>query len=239
MSDIKFAIITPTYWKLDGSTGQHLLNTLKSVAAQTYRDYKLYLIGDDYQKEDELYSLSEVIDKDKIYVENLPVAIERTKYSGRDLWACGGHNASNVGMMRAIKEGYCYMCHLDHDDIFFSNHLETIARCIVDTGTHFVTTKCGGLPDVDTDKLYTDYLPASSKLYHVSACYDFDYYPIMAKAPEERKKIYGHILAGDADVWNQINKRMRDNNECGIFVNKKTCRKTGGQYPILQPEIVK
>ena len=239
VKEIKFAIITPTYWKLDGSTKHHLSNTLKSVASQTYQNYKVYLIGDDYQKEDELYSLSEIIDKDKIYVENLPIAVEREKYSGRELWACGGSNATNVGERLAVKEGYNYICQLNHDDLFYPDHLETLSCGIKETGKHFLTTKCGLLPSIKPEGLYTSYRPIGNGLFVVSACYDIYHYPVSRRSIKERIKIYNHIYAGDADVWNQINDIMKGRDEWGVFINKTTCCKIGGKVPINNPEIVK
>jgi len=45
---MKIGIITPTYRKLDGSTYNHLKMALESVKNQTHKDYKIFLIGDDY-----------------------------------------------------------------------------------------------------------------------------------------------------------------------------------------------
>jgi glycosyltransferase involved in cell wall biosynthesis len=235
--EIKFGIITPTYWKLDGSTRAHLTDTLNSIASQTYKDYKLFLIGDDYKEYDELLELSKIVNN--VYVENLPVAVERIKYNGRDLWACGGGNASNVGVGRAVSEGYNYICQVDHDDVIFSDHLETIAKCIHETGANFVTTKCGSYPPIEGNVLYTSYRPQAGKLFQVSTCYNQLHYNVKRRSPEERKRIYGSIYAGDADLWQQIHGIMEDSGEWGVFINQRTCRKIGGKVPINNPEIVK
>ena len=239
VQEIKFAIVTATYWKLDGSTKEHLREALLSIASQTYTHYKVFLIGDDYEQEEELCELSDIIDDDKMYLENLPVAVERVKYSGRSLWACGGVNAYNTGIKKALSEGYDYICHLDHDDVMFPDHLDTLARAIRDTKTNFLTTKCNFYPEIETDKLYTPYRPRAGRVFKTGICYNHNHFNIIYREPEEIKKIYGYIYAADADLWNQISTLMEERGEDGIFINKRTCRKIGGKVPILKPEIVK
>jgi hypothetical protein len=52
---------------------------------------------------------------------NLDHAKERDRY-GSDpdlkvfLWCSGGVHATNVGIQKALSEGFEYVCHLDHDD---------------------------------------------------------------------------------------------------------------------------
>ncbi len=236
---IKIAIITSTYWKLDGSTKDHLADTLSSIASQTYPHYKVFLIGDDYEKKDELIELSKIIDKDKIYVENLPVAIERIKYSGRELWACGGVNAQNRGIAQALSEGFDYICQLDHDDVMFPDHLDVVVKGIKDTGSAFITTKCNFLPEIETDELYTPFIPQAGKIFKAGVCFSHRRYSMFYRSPEEVKEAYGYIYAGDADMWNRIKAQMKRDDEHGIFINKTTCRKIGGKVPINNPEIVK
>lgn len=239
VQEIKFAIITPTYWKLDGSTKAHLTDTLKSVAAQTYPHYKVFLIGDDYSKEDEFFELAEILDRDKIYAYNLDRAVEREKYEGKELWACGGVNASNTGLKQAISEGYEWICCLDHDDVYFPEHLDVVADCIKQTGTNFVVTKCSFLPEIETESDFTPFIPVSGKLFHLSGCYNYRHYPVVLRGGEETRAVYGNVYAADADKWNRIGRMMTDMGECGVFVNKTTCRKIGGKVPINNPGIVK
>ena len=237
--NIKFSIVTATYRKLDGSTYAHLKNTLTSLKNQTYDNYKLFLIGDNYIDNEELLELSKIIPKEKIYVKNLPTAVEREQYSGRDLWCYGGQNANITGIKQALKEGGDYLCQLDHDDMFFPDHLETIYDCIQKTKTNFIATKCGSYPNIPPIGLYTKYRPVSSRLFKVSVCLNQKYYCILPRSIPEMKERYGRIYACDADLWNQINEFMEKRNEHGVFIDKITCRKIGGKYPINQPEIVK
>lgn len=233
---MNIGIVIATYYKLDGSTYAHLKKTLESVKNQTHKDYKVFLIGDNYSHKEELIQLSEIIESNKIYLENLPVAIERIKYTGIDLWRTGGVNAMNTGIKKSLSEGYDYICVLDHDDIFLNEHLEIISKCVDETKTHFVTTKCGAYPDINAEGYYTNYRPISSRLFKVSTCIDFKYFNMLFRnLLEETGKSY----AADADLWNRIKEYLEYKNEFGIFINKLTCKKIGGKVPILKPEIVK
>lgn len=233
---MKIAIVTATYRKLDGSTYKDLKRALESVRDQTHQDYKMFLIGDDYTDNDELISLSKIIPDDKVYVENLPVAVERIKYSGIDLWCCGGTNASNIGLKKALSEGYDYVCLLNHDDYFAPDHLAVISECIEKTKTNFITTKCGHLPDVIPQELYTRYRPISSHIFLVSVCLNYSYYKILIRNMIET---VGESYPGDADMWNRINEFMSKNSEYGIFINKETCYKPTEGSVINNPELIK
>jgi glycosyltransferase involved in cell wall biosynthesis len=233
---MKLAIVTPTYFKLDGSTANHLRLALESVKNQTHQDYKLFLIGDDYSNSDELFELAKIVDRDKIYVENLPVAVERIKYSGMDLWRTSGVNASNVGVRKALSEGYDYVCHLDHDDMFLENHLMEISDCIEATGTNFVSTKCGAYPPIETDQHYTEYRPETNRLFKVSTCVNYRHFGLFFRNMIEET---GKSYAADADMWNRIKKFMEDRDEYGVFVNVNTAKRNGGGTTYKKPEIVK
>jgi len=234
---MKLAIVTATYRKLDGSTYDHLKRALESIKNQIHSYYKLFLIGDNYTDNDELIELSKILDTNKIYIENLPVAVERIKYSRYDLWRVGGVNAMNTGIMKALSEDFDYICHLDHDDLFLENHLKLISDCIEVTKSNFIATKCGSYPDIEPEGLYTNYRPIASKLFKVSTCVNHRYFGniLFRNMIEECNKSY----AADADLWNRINKLLEIKNEYGIFINQISCRKIGGKVPILQPKIIK
>ncbi len=233
---MKLGIIIPTFRKLDGSTQKHLSIALKSITEQTHKDYKVFLIGDDYSDHSELIELSKIIDSDKIYVENLPIAVERNKYTGLDLWRTGGVNASNVGIRVALKEGYNYICHLDHDDAYLKNHLSLISECIDKTKTNFITTKCGKFPPIISEDFYVKYRPINSKLYKVSTCVNYAYFNFEFRDMiAECNKSY----PADADMWDRINKTLTDKNEFGYFINIETCIKTPDGDTYRYPHLVK
>ena len=101
-------------------------------------------------------------------------------------------------------------------------------------------TRCGHYPPVkSTGELYIKYRPIVSKLFKVSVCLNQNYYNILPRTIPEMKKKYKKIYPGDADIWNQIKEFMEENNEYGVLIDKQTCRKIGGKYPIDSPHIVK
>lgn len=221
-------IVIATYMKPDGSTKEHLKRALLSVKNQSFQDYKIALIGDKYENEEEFFELSKIIESDKIIAINLERAIEREKFTGRELWVCGGVNACNIGIELLLNEGIYYICNLDHDDWYFDDHLYLINETIKKTSTNFLTTKCGNWPSlnglnneiIETDEFLIDYIPLPSKIFKVTTCINFNYYKLRFRnMVEEFNKVY----ASDADMWNRIHEDMTKKGECGILINKKTC----------------
>ena len=47
---MKLAIVIATYYRSDRSTINVLVSALKSVLKQTYSNYKIFLIGDQYER---------------------------------------------------------------------------------------------------------------------------------------------------------------------------------------------
>lgn len=233
---MKLAILIPTYWKKDGSTRSHLERALQSVAEQTHQDYKVFLIGDAYSKESELFEISKIIDPRKIYVENLKSPGERHKYSGKKLWVCGGVAASNIGIQAALRSGFNYICHLDHDDWYSSNHLQLISETIESTGTNFVTTRCGtGWPAIVSTEYLMKYRPLPSKIFKVTTCLNYRYFNIVFRNMIEE---CGKVYASDADLWARVNELLIKKNEWGYLINESTCGRGPGQTVIRNPNII-
>ena len=126
-------VLIATYQRIDGTTSKYLETALKSIKNQTYNDYKVFLIGDKYENNEEFEVLAKsIIPKEKIFWKNLEFAKERDKYPLGDLklWCAGGVNASNFGISQALNEKIDYLCHLDHDDWWEPNHLAEIFSAI-------------------------------------------------------------------------------------------------------------
>ena len=71
---MKLSIVTPTYYRSDGSTLSHLKKALDSLFNQTHQDFKIYLIGDGYEHPNEIETLISNYDQSKILFVNLDVA---------------------------------------------------------------------------------------------------------------------------------------------------------------------
>lgn len=230
---MKIGVLIPTYKKPDGSTITHLTRALESVKNQSFDDYKVYLIGDKYEDQKEFDQVSNIIPKNKINHINLSKALEREVYTGNSLWVCGGVNAHNHGVDLALQDGVNYICHLDHDDWYFENHLFEMSNAIESTGTHFLSTFCGGWPSDNGLKLntkindnYTRFIPLKNKIFKVTTCVDYKYYKLkMRNMVKEFNKIY----ASDADLWDRIGDHMKKNQEHGVLINKITCGRGPGK----------
>ena len=161
---MKLSILIPTYMRKDGSTPKYLTRSLDSVFNQTHQDFKIYLIGDKYENEEEVKNILSKYDSEKIFFKNLDVAKERDSYTNKwAIWSYGGVNALNVGIDISLSEGNNYICHLDHDDYWENNHLELINKCIEETNSDWICTKAQYvnfvLPRINSDQKYIDYQP--------------------------------------------------------------------------------
>jgi len=139
---MKIAVVTATYQRGDGNTPLVLKRAINSLLDQVHKDWKFFLIGDAYEDQNEFDSFRSLLPKDKIYTENLPISIEREKYPpGEDRWHVSGITPVNIGIERALEEGFDYVALLDHDDIWFSDHLSLINKGIELTGSPFIVPR--------------------------------------------------------------------------------------------------
>jgi glycosyltransferase involved in cell wall biosynthesis len=222
-------IVIPTYKRKDGSTKINLTHALTSIKNQTYQNYKVFLIGDDYEDNDEFIELAtSIIDKDKIYYENLPHAVERSKYiQGKILWTTGGVNANNYGIEKCLSEGINHICHLDHDDFWETNHLEEISQKLNDNFIIIVTKSLNFDGQIFPPQITNPYYPENSFLIHSSVCIDF------SKCHLRYRDTYaeeGRIYPSDADLWNRLKKFMLESGEIGVMIDKVTCYHTKENY---------
>lgn len=224
--NLKLSIVISTYYRQDGKTKEYLERALNSIFNQTHQDFKIYLIGDRYEKSEEINEIVNSYNSEKLYFRNLDVAAERDFYQNNyALWSYGGVNAINVGIDISLSEGNEYICHLDHDDYWTSNHLELINKCINLTGSVWMCTKSiyinKTLPSIETDELFIDFLPSHATLIHSSVCMNF------AKLPFKYRDIYGETgqigLPADADLWHRCRAYIINNNLKSIFINRLTC----------------
>lgn len=224
---MKLSIVISTYYRKDGSTINYLKRALDSVFNQTHQDFKIYLIGDRYEKETEIDELISKYNKEKLFFKNLDVAKERDFYKDKwAIWSYGGVNAINTGIDFSLSENNNYICHLDHDDYWSENHLELINKCIVETNSDWICTKSkyvGGriLPILESNLDFVPFLPLPQGLIHSSVCMNFQ------KINLKYRDIYsetGNIgLPSDADLWERSKKLILQKNLKSTLINKLTC----------------
>jgi hypothetical protein len=197
----EIAIVISTYYRPDGKTKSLLERNLNSLKNQTNKNFKIFLIGDKYENSDEFYSFKTMFDN--IYLENLDYAKEREKYTGKKLWCNGGVNAVNIGIKKAIEEGYKWIINMDHDDYFLTTHIEDIYG-LINENCVFVCSNSNYkkyciLPNAKTGS----YIPMGERLVKSSACVNFSKIDIKFRDVFEEE---GLIFPSDADFWNRLNK---------------------------------
>jgi hypothetical protein len=224
---MKLSIIISTYYRKDGLTSKYLNRALDSIFNQTHQDFKIYLIGDRYENEEEIKNIVNKYDKNKLFFKNLTVAKERDFYNDKwILWSYGGVNACNVGIDISVSEGNFYICHLDHDDYWEPNHLELINNCIEKTKSDWICTKSryvgnSVLPICNSDDEYINYLPSSRSLIHSSVCINFKTIPLRYR---DLYFEFGKLgLPADADMWDRCKEHIINNKLKSTLINKITC----------------
>jgi glycosyltransferase involved in cell wall biosynthesis len=225
---IEFSIVITTYQRKDGSTPFFLKRALDSIFKQDYQKFKIYVIGDKYDNNSEFESIFDGYPKDKIYFENLPFAKERDSYTDKWLiWKYAGCFANNYGINKSIEDGYEYVCHLDHDDEWYPNHLSSLNYAIEKTNSLWLCTKSEYvsnmiLPRVNVSEDLTPFFPMPEGLIHSSTCINFKKIPLRHRNVFEETGSSG--LPGDADLWDRISKYLHQNNLTGTLINRVTCK---------------
>ena len=230
---MNIAVIITTYQRNDGKTPFYLKRALDSVFNQTYKDFKIFLIGDRYDDNSEFLDIVSKYDVDKIYYENLPVAMERDKYTNKDLiWMYGGCNASNHAINTAVSHGYDYICRLDHDDYWEINHLEVINEVIETKNPLFICTKSTYLnkvlPKIESEDYLIETYPIGRGMVHSSSCVKYGAIPLRQVNLYEE---YGtNDKPGDEYFWGILKSYMIENNEIGYCINIITCSHDEEQF---------
>lgn len=221
------AITIPTFKKSNGKSPFFLTRALDSIFNQTYTDFKIYLIGDKYEDDDEFKSIIDKYPKEKLYAENLPYAKERDKYlldNKYALWCAGGVTAINHAIDLALEDGFKYICQLDHDDHWDKSHLEIINEVIGETNADWLCTKstyCKSyLPLKETDNKYVEFIPMNGALINSSTCINLITLPIR---PRDVFAETGKSDPADADRWVRCAEYIKHNNLKSYMVNKLTC----------------
>ena len=95
---------------------------------QTYKDFKVFIIGDNYSDNKEFENLCNSYNGN-IYYFNSPIDY-RTNYFKIQMnkWASGGCNSRLIGIKKAVEESFDYYFHLDDDDEWTNNHIENYVK---------------------------------------------------------------------------------------------------------------
>jgi glycosyltransferase involved in cell wall biosynthesis len=225
--DINLGVVISTYMRKDGTTPFFLKRALDSVINQTYDNFKIFLVGDRYENENEINSIVLQYPSQKIFFINLPEALERDNYKDKwAIWSYGGVNAINYGIETALKEGFEFICHLDHDDYWDSSHLNEFSKCIKNTKSDWMCTKSKYVsnmiyPNFNCTSEYCSYKPMARGLIHSSVCMNFRNIPLRYQDLYKLTNKIGD--PADADLWTRVADFTTKNNLKTTLINKVTC----------------
>ena len=226
---MKLSIVISTYQRTDNSTPFYLKRALDCIFNQTHQDFMVYVIGDRYDDDTEFTNICQSYDQNKLSFENLPLAKERDRYGkGWALWSYGGVNATNHGIKKSLNDGNYYICHLDHDDEWLSNHLEVINDCINKTNADWICTKSIYLNPNKTMPVingkineFIEFLPSYAKLIHSSVCMNFKTIPLLYRDLFDETGNVG--LPSDGELWDRCNQYITKHKLKSYCINTITC----------------
>ncbi len=226
----KIGIVISTYQRPDGRTPELLSRCLNSIKDQKYQNYKVFLIGDKYEDDNEFNTFGvDTIDLEKLYKRNLEFAKERDKYSNTNknaLWSYGGVNAANTGIDKALEDDEIdYICRLDHDDYWGPSHLDNFNNLIEKMSPDWmcsVSTYINGyLPSINNRHKTVPFLPGHALCIKSSTCINQRTIPLRTI---DLYKEFGEVrLPADADLWERTTIFIKENSLKSIAINELTC----------------
>jgi glycosyltransferase involved in cell wall biosynthesis len=251
----KVAIYCSTYNIAENSRGRGeyitydkmLSNLIDSLTAQTYTNWKLFIVGDCFEPEEDLVELLKSKLKPSQYTfHNMSKPGERGTLEGTDLRLSGGCKAKNKAISLAKGEGFNYLAHIDHDDAWKPNHLENVMQAFQqDPDVGFVYTKGAkrrvkgsGLyywgADESKPVLFYDDIPHKIKeaphsgiVWHGPTVG----WPKYRSVPEQKstapKRASG--MGGDEDIIRRIVDSLVEKGKKAIYVPKLTVRLRNAQ----------
>jgi len=215
-------IVVTTYKRPDGQTPFFLNRALRSVMTQTYEDYRIYLIGDDYTDRNEFDSIAKQYKK--ITAVNLLFSIERQRYKFGDyrLFCSGGVTPALEGISLALADGCQYVCHLDHDDWWEPAHLAQISS-VFNRDPVFIATIAtyygSYLPLTDPTNEIIDYLPRPGGSSLSASCIKY------SDTDVRFRDVYaetGKEYPADADFWERLSAQMNEKGQRGYLISTVT-----------------
>ena len=214
MTEPKVCVVIPTYFRKNGTTKKLLSRALRNLEEQTYKNFKLFLIGDHYDNNEEFDELCNSYKKDIFYKNNEEHYRGYRFQDKRNYWGIGGGLALKTGIEKAIEENFDYYFHLDDDDLWRDIHIETVVKHIKQFPlADFILTKAKYenmfLPNTPENKVfYNNYIPRGEDSVHASHVYKL---PLLGNTILDIIN-HNHILA------NQINNQINNKKALELYI---------------------
>ncbi len=239
---LKVAVITQSYYRKDGSSKKCLQNMFKMLEAQTYKNFKVFITGDNYQPENEFIEVCNEY-TGEIYLHNNNISCRDLKLGDiKNYWACGGVHAVYNSYLKAKEEDYNIALMLDDDDYWNESYINNVVNNFIkypDTG--FMITKaeyCGStLPRTSVNTIYyNNYIPLgadsvrSSSSHNISKIGDCilkiwkDLIDEVKKMNKEQEK--WKLSPCDLGILNVIGKKVIEGEYKSLFIPIVLVKKT-------------
>lgn len=250
--DLKICVVMSTYFRKNGTTKQLLTRALRNLESQTYKNFKLFLIGDHYDNNDEFEELCKSY-KNDIFYKNNEQHYRCYNFSNKSTyWTIGGALALKTGIEKAIEEKFDYYLHLDDDDEWRDIHIEVVVEHIKKfPSASFILTKAKyadiflpRTPEINT--FYNNYIPRGEDSVHASHVYKLPLLGnlvldvinknhILANKINNRERGFEGITIPptDATILDNINSMVVTNKIKSLYIPIITVNKVSDQnYPV-------
>lgn len=184
--DIRFAVVTMTYRRPNGTSKKSLETLVECLNRQSYRNFCFFMMGDDYEDQEEFEEIASRFDQKRtacLHLQNVKPAWERSRCKiRRNLWAVGGVGTLNTGIHLAKEQGFLHYVHVDDDDIWHPHHLlalATVYTMFPETGAAFTWGALGDwiLPPTGPIRP-NNFVPNGKDAFHSTFSYRFDRVPV-------------------------------------------------------------
>jgi glycosyltransferase involved in cell wall biosynthesis len=248
----KVAIYTSTYNIGENTRGRDkyityekmLGDLIESLKNQKYTNWKLFIVGDCFQPEEDLTKiLKDKLKPSQYTFYNLSEPGERGKIDPEFLRNSGGTKARNKAISLAKGEGFNYLAAIDHDDFWKPDHLEGMMKAFqqdqeIAFGYHRASRARvkGGKTGVyywggegKTPTLYYDDVPTkiieaphSGIFWHGPSCGWPKYRTVPQMRSEAPKR--NRIMGADEDFIRQCHDSIIEKKKKAVYVPKLVVR---------------
>lgn len=240
-SKYKVAVITQSYHRKNESTKTYLNNMFKMLEKQTYKNFKVFITGDDYNPFEELKQACDNY-KGVVSVCNNNHSCRTLKLGNiRNYWCVGGIHALVNSYTRAKNEGYNILLLLDDDDTWYKNHIETVIEHFYkypDTGFMITRAKYSrsSLPRTHINTAYyNNYIPKpcdsvkAATIHNISVMGDdvlHAYRDMIKNIDLVHNSVHKkRIVPGDAQILRIIGHNVKNNKYKSLYVPITTVSK--------------
>lgn len=238
--DVKFGIMMITYQRSDGNTPKYIKEAIDSVKSQNYKNWKIYLVGDDYDNNEEFEDIASHAPKDKIWHQNMDLPGERLRFEGNDLWHCGSNAGANLALEQMKKDGMQWTTRLDHDDVWTPDHLSNFSKVIknwpevkfmgsVSKVARFMGNGKGQYfrPDKGQNDDFTTNTPKIRDCWHSALCWNIKDINLRYRNVREQmltEPVRDEPRGGDKDMVDRLMMTCNDKNYSWMMVPKASVK---------------